>query len=233
METKIWVALDVSSADEARRLAEALHPHRHFKVGMELFYREGPGFVREMIEDGHAIFLDLKLLDIPRTVAKAAAQLRDLEVELLTIHSLGGSEMLRAAQEEAGEMALVGVTVLTSLDKDTTRELGIVEPLGEWTMRLAHAVKRAGLSGVVSSGQEVQAIQAIWPEARLIVPGIRLPDQTSHDQKRVTSPRQAVSGGATDLVVGRSVVMSPDPRETLLRIGKEINQHGMPNGRFA
>ncbi|MCY0878035.1 MAG: orotidine-5'-phosphate decarboxylase [Firmicutes bacterium] len=211
----VWVAVDEADERAVERVLLAIHPHRHIKVGLEVFCRLGPGYVRRLCEDGYDVFLDLKCHDIPRTVGRAVAAVRDLGAKMLTVHAAGGRAMLEAAQAEAGPMALVAVTVLTSLDEHLLREMGMGRSPREWALRLAELAQGAGLSGVVASGDEVAAIRATWPHARAVVPGIRLVGQAVHDQRRVVTPEVAVNRGATDLVVGRAITRADNPREAL------------------
>lgn len=215
MARRLWVAMDVSNREQSERVLGAIAPHRHIKVGIELFYRMGPEYVVELVDRGYHVFLDLKCHDIPRTVGRAAAAARDLGVELLTVHAAGGLAMLNAAQESAGMMDVVAVTMLTSLSADDLSTLGIQGSVIHLVHRGAENARRAGLAGVVVSGREVSAIKRFWPDCRLVVPGIRLLGDAPGDQARVDTPARAVSAGATDLVVGRAVVESSDPARAL------------------
>lgn len=217
MATRLWVALDVPGRDAVEDLLVRLGPHRYVKVGMELFYRLGPEFVREVVGLGYHVFLDLKCHDIPRTVGRAVAALRTLGVELLTVHAGGGLSMLEAAQQEAGSMDVVAVTVLTSLDGAAMAPLGLTIPVHELVENAVEMARRAGISGVVAAGADASKIQTHWPGARIVVPGIRLLGDDLGDQRRVTDPGQAVRAGATDLVVGRPIVGASDPAVALHR----------------
>ena len=211
---EIVVAFDLPGGREALALAERLPGLKWAKVGPVLFVRDGPEVVREFAARGVRVFLDLKWHDIPSTVAGAVAAARDLGVSLATVHCLGGEEMLAAAHEAAGDVALVGVTVLTSLDPPALeRVLGRGVPdLGVEAERLARLALRAGCRGVVASGRELGLLrQALGADPWLVVPGIRLPGDGAGDQARTVTPREAVARGATHLVVGRPITAAPDP----------------------
>lgn len=232
MALRLWVAIDVPTVSEANALIEALHPHRDIKIGMELFYRAGPVYVAELAQRGYNIFLDLKCHDIPRTTARAVAAVRDLGVELLTVHGAGGFDMMDSARQSAGTMQLVAVSALTSLDDRALGDLGLPITVEVLVRGTAAAAQRAGLAGLVASAGEVAFLREMWPGARLVVPGIRLPGDPSGDQRRVFTPAQARQAGATDLVVGRAIAGAEQPREVLKRYwddfhsGAEGEQHG-------
>lgn len=222
----VWLALDVDSPEEAERLMARVPGHRHFKVGMQLFYRAGPEPVRRWIERGYRIFLDLKLLDIPRTVGQGVAAARHLGVDLLTVHVLGGSEMLAAAAEQAGSVAVIGVTVVTSASPETLAEVGITDPLSAVAERYVRLARTCGLAGVVVSGLEAEAASAAWPGSRIVVPGVRLAGDSAHDQARVMDPLAAARAGATDLVIGRAVSWAPDPAARYGEIVRQLREGG-------
>jgi orotidine-5'-phosphate decarboxylase len=210
----LWIALDVPDAVTAEQWMRTFPEHRHYKVGMELFYQIGPQLLRQWIEEKElAIFLDLKLHDIPRTVAHSITGLERLGVRLTTIHLSGGTKMCEAAQAASRTMDIVGVSVLTSLDDGDLTAVGINGSVVDQLQRLAAIGRQAGLSGVVVSGRELPVITAVWPQARLVVPGIRRREDSPHDQKRVVTANQALSWGATDLVVGRTLLHAENPRE--------------------
>jgi orotidine-5'-phosphate decarboxylase len=214
---EIILALDLPGADGAFRLLDRLPRLRWVKVGSVLMTREGAPLIRSLKERGLAVFLDLKWHDIPNTVAGAVVAARDLGVSMATVHTLGGSKMMEAAARAAdGSLRLVGVTVLTSHD-DTTYAEAIgwagVKTSAE-VPRLARAAQAAGLDGVVCSALEIAHVrETLGPQALIVVPGIRRPDDAAGDQQRTASPEAAVAAGATHLVVGRPILESKVPEE--------------------
>jgi orotidine-5'-phosphate decarboxylase len=212
---ELIVAFDLPTAREALVLADRLPSLAWAKIGPVLFVRDGPSLVREFRARGTRVFLDLKWHDIPSTVAGAVAAARDLDVDLATVHCLGGPAMLEAAQHAAGPLALVGVTVLTSHDQRGFAEVvgRAVTDLPSEAVRLAELARAAGLRGVVASGHEVPGLRrALGPEPWIVVPGVRQPGAPSGDQRRTVEAREAVRLGATHLVVGRPITAAPDPR---------------------
>jgi orotidine-5'-phosphate decarboxylase len=228
MTTIPIVALDVPTSGQALGIASALGDRcRFFKVGLELFTAEGPGVIRALRELGHEVFLDLKLHDIPNTVASAARVAARMGVSLLTVHGSGGEAMVRAAVEGAGTgCGILVVTVLTSLDALALaaawgRELELsVEREVE---RLSEVAARAGAHGVVCSGREAAMVRDRF-EGRLatLVPGIRFADGAVHDQSRVVTPRDAAAVGARYVVVGRAVTAADEPRVAMERLLGEL-----------
>jgi len=214
--SELVVALDVASQRDALALVDLLGDEvEFFKVGLELYTREGPGVVRALKGRGKRVFLDLKLFDIPNTVAKAVTAATSLDVDLLTIHTSGGRSMMEAAVEAAGdELSLLGVTVLTSFPEAEVAEVwgravDAVEPEVE---RLARLAREVGVPGVVASAREAARLRsALGPDALIVTPGIRLPDDDVGDQVRVATPESAVGDGATHLVVGRPIREADDP----------------------
>ena len=216
MDRRLWVALDVPELPTAERLLKSIAPHRDIKVGMELFYRLGPDFIRDLVDRGYHIFLDLKCHDIPNTVARAVDAVSDLGAELLTVHAAGGFDMMNAAREASGgRLSLVAVTVLTSLNADALKQVGLDTPVAGLAAACTRTAMQAGLAGVVTSAGEARALRSIWPGARIVVPGIRLPSHEAGDQKRVFTPEQAKAAGATDLVVGRPITRADNPKRAL------------------
>ncbi len=215
---ELIVALDLPSADDAERLLDRLPDLRWAKVGSILMTRAGPDFLRRLADRGLRVFLDLKWHDIPNTVAGAVAAAGDLGVAMATVHTLGGTPMMEAAARAAGQVALVGVTVLTSHDaagygRATGRE---APELGAEIARLARAAMASGLSGVVCSPHEIAAVRAATgPDSLVVVPGIRRPGDAPGDQSRVAGPSEAISNGATHLVVGRPILTAADPAAVL------------------
>jgi orotidine-5'-phosphate decarboxylase len=223
MRNPILVALDVSSADKAAALARELAPVvGGFKIGSELFTTAGPEFVRQVRATGARVFLDLKFHDIPNTVAKAVAAATRLDVQMLTVHTCGGTEMLRAAEQSARRTAselglevplVLGVTVLTSMDGSALEQIGLPANVGRQVERLAALAVEAGLRGLVCSPLEITALRQIIPsEVQLITPGIRASTDASDDQKRTLSATEAIRAGANWLVIGRPIYAAPDPR---------------------
>jgi len=211
---ELVVAFDVPSARRALDLADRLPGLRWAKIGPVLYVREGPEVVREFTRRGVRVFLDLKWHDIPSTVAEAVTAARELGVSLATVHCLGGPAMLSAAARAAGDLPLVGVTVLTSHDApDFAAVLGRGVPdLGFEAERLARAAITAGLRGVVASGHELGLLRAaLGPEPWIVVPGIRPPGAPADDQARRISAADAARWGATHLVVGRPITGAQDP----------------------
>jgi orotidine-5'-phosphate decarboxylase len=210
---ELVVALDLPTGKEALQLVDRLPGLGWAKVGPVLFVAEGPTVVRELTRRGIAVFLDLKWHDIPSTVGHAVSAARDLGVSLATVHCLGGSAMLTAAAKAAGDMALVGVTVLTSHDgPGLTEVLGTSGDVGTQVERLARLAQQSGLRGVVGSGQEVRRLRSLLgPAAWIVVPGIRAPGDEAGDQARTVSPADAVKSGASHVVVGRPITAAADP----------------------
>ena len=210
------LALDLPTGADAERMLDRLPGLAWVKVGPILMVREGPDFIRRLVQRGLRVFLDLKWHDIPNTVAGAVTQARDLGVSLATVHALGGTTMLRAAAEAGrADLRLVAVTVLTSHDAVGFGEVtgrGAVDLTVE-ASRLGQLAHAAGLAGVVCSEHEVAALrQQLGPEGWIVVPGIRRPSDSAGDQVRTATPQQAVRAGASHLVVGRPILLATDPR---------------------
>jgi orotidine-5'-phosphate decarboxylase len=223
MRNPLIVALDVPDADRALALAARLAPVvGAVKVGLELFTTAGPDIVRRLRAAGAAVFLDLKLHDIPNTVARAVEAAVRLDVQMLTVHTSGGRAMLAAAEQAARAEAqrrgqapplVLGVTVLTSLDDAALAEVGVAAGAAAQVERLARLAVSAGLRGLVCSPLELPVLRAALPrEIRLVTPGIRPPGTEAGDQKRTLGPREALAAGADWLVVGRPILAAPDPR---------------------
>jgi len=224
MHNPVFVALDVPTKEAALSLARALAPVvGGFKIGSELFTGAGPGIVQSIRATGAAVFLDLKFHDIPNTVAKAVAAATRLDIQMLTIHTSGGLEMMRAAEESAQDTArqaghepplVLGVTVLTSMDGRTLSELGWKSDVGKQVERLADLAVRAGLRGLVCSPLEIARLHQMLPdEVQLVTPGIRTGAEPTDDQKRTLTPKEAIDAGANWLVIGRPIYAAPDPRQ--------------------
>jgi orotidine-5'-phosphate decarboxylase len=220
----IIVALDVESAGEARALVRSLGPHVTFyKVGMELYAAEGIAFVRELVDQGLDVFLDLKFYDIPETVRRAVAQVANMGVRFLTIHAV--PSVMRAAVEGKGasDLKLLGVTVLTSFGPEDLADLGYTCPASELVATRARQAKEARVDGIVCSPLEVAAVRQIaGPEAVLVTPGVRSAGSAKGDQKRVATPGEAVRDGADYLVIGRQITRATDPAAEASRVLEEI-----------
>lgn len=213
MTSPIFVALDTPDLDRAKAIAARVHHHvGGIKLGLEFFTGNGRAGVREMAAFGLPIFLDLKLHDIPNTVAKAIQALRPLEPAILTVHAAGGRAMMEDAKAAAPTgTKIVAVTVLTSLDGSDLQSIGLAADPHKQVERLTELAREAGLDGVVCSGNEVAAAKAIWPDGFFVVPGVRPADGEMGDQKRVMTPRQALDNGASILVVGRPITLAENP----------------------
>jgi orotidine-5'-phosphate decarboxylase len=220
----IFVAIDTPDLELARYLAQQVQADAGgVKLGLEFFSANGPAGVASIRELGLPVFLDLKLHDIPNTVAKAVEALRPLEPAVLTVHSAGGRTMLEAAKAAAGPATkVVAVTVLTSLDGDDLRSIGVQSEPGEQVARLAELARSAGLDGIVCSGAEVGAAHAAWPDGYFVVPGVRPPGADVSDQKRVVTPRQALQDGASMLVIGRPITGASDPAAAIRDIAATL-----------
>jgi orotidine-5'-phosphate decarboxylase len=222
---KIIVALDVPSKADALRLVEQLRPEvSFFKIGLQLYTAEGPQIVRAVLSKGAKIFLDLKLHDIPNTVARTVESANNLGVQLLTIHLSGGGEMIRAAvSAKKSDMSILGVTVLTSATQQTLDEIGIQEQLDRHVLRLGNLGISAGIDGLVASPFEVKFLRAEFGDKiKIVVPGIRPSGAESGDQKRTMTPQEAIEAGADYLVIGRPITAAKNPREALEKILQEL-----------
>jgi orotidine-5'-phosphate decarboxylase len=231
---KLIVALDVDNTQKARELLNALRGVAGmFKIGMQLFNAAGPAFVREIISSGERVFLDLKYHDIPNTVALASVEAVRLGVSIFNLHAAGGSEMMRRTAEAVAECAhaeglvrpqVIAVTVLTSANETTLAEIGYTLGPGELVSRLALLAEASGMDGVVASPREISIICAAVKKADFIVvtPGVRPANAALFDQKRVTTPREAIVAGADYIVVGRPIIDAPDPAQAAQQILTEM-----------
>jgi orotidine-5'-phosphate decarboxylase len=215
MSSPIYVAIDTPDIERAKLIATKVKGHvGGIKLGLEFFSANGRAGIREMAALDMPIFLDLKLHDIPNTVAKAVQALRPLKPAILTIHAAGGLAMMEDAKAAAPEgTKVVAVTVLTSLDGDDLRSIGLNGDAHEQVERLTLLAKEAGLDGVVCSGNEVRAAKKLWPRGFFVVPGVRPAEGPVGDQKRVVTPRQALDFGASIIVVGRPITQAEHPGE--------------------
>ncbi len=223
--SKIMIALDFQSKEQTLDFLNQFEDQKLFvKIGMELFYKEGPAIIEQIKAMGHNIFLDLKLYDIPNTVTKAVHSLGSLGVDMLTIHTSGGYEMLAKANEAAKQydLNLLGVTVLTSQD---VSEL----PKTDYDLKtiiddLATKANQAGLFGIVCSALDIPTINVEDNNLNYITPGIRLVGDSADDQKRIMTPNSAVANGSNFLVVGRSITASSNPLETYKQVQKLVGE---------
>ena len=228
--SRLIVALDLPSRSEALSAIERLAGRvGAFKVGLELFVREGPALVETILKRGEQVFLDLKLHDIPNTVAGAVRSACSLGVHMLTLHAAGGRRMLESAREAANASSrpplLLAVTALTSLSTEEIRSIGVPDAAGLWVERLAGIAIQSGMGGLVTSPLEVSHLRArTGPDVKLVTPGIRPAGLAAQDQSRIAEPGSAILAGADYLVVGRPILKAPDPAEAASRIVAEIQQ---------
>jgi len=233
MQNPIIVALDLPSMDAALRLAQQVAPAvGAFKIGKELFTAAGPEVVRRVRATGASVFLDLKFHDIPNTVAKAVEYAAALDVQMLTVHTSGGSAMMLAAEEAAQAAAVklgraaplvLGVTVLTSMDAGDLAEIGIEATPAAQVERLAKLAAKSGLRGLVCSPLEIAALRQILPPTmQLVTPGIRPVGADKGDQKRTLTPAEALAAGANWLVIGRPITAAANPRLAAEEILKSL-----------
>lgn len=228
--SKMYVALDFPTWQETKQFLQEHDLHGiPVKVGMELFYREGVTVIEQLKNNNHDIFLDLKLFDIPTTVEKAMANLALLDIDMVNVHALGGSEMIKRAKEglqtEKKETKLIAVTILTSMDETiVTNELRLPGAIEENAVHLATVASESGADGVVCSVHEVAAIKAACGiDFHTVTPGIRLTDSASDDQKRIATPQIAKQTGSDYIVIGRSITKAADPKIAYERALKEWN----------
>ncbi len=230
------VALDVDTAPRALEIFAALRDHvATFKIGMQLFTAAGPEMVRQIVARGNRVFLDLKYHDIPNTVAMAAIEAARLGVSMFNIHTTGGSEMMKhtaaavaeiCAREGLKQPKVLGVTLLTSIDAQTLRQLGIDDPTATVVPRLAGLAHSSGLDGVVASAHELKIIRdtVADPNFLVVCPGMRSVHDPAHDQRRVMSAGGAIRAGADFVVVGRPILNAGDPVSAALQFIDEINE---------
>ena len=229
-DPKIIVALDYADADSALNLVKQLDPALcRLKVGKELFTAAGPQFVEKLTKSDFGVFLDLKFHDIPNTVAKACAAASNLGVWMLNVHASGGLEMMQAAKQAVDDSAdkplLIAVTVLTSMNQETLRQIGIQADLSTHVLNLAKLTKQAGLDGVVCSAQEAQMLRSnLGDDFCLVTPGIRPANASKDDQSRIVTPADALRLGSSYLVIGRPITKAADPLAALQAIHQECSQ---------
>lgn len=231
---RILCALDTTDTGQASTLAGKIKNHvGGVKLGFEFFYANGAEGFRAIAECGMPIFLDLKLHDIPNTVAKAIHSLMPLKPSIMTLHTAGGPAMMKAAIKAAEDAAqtvgcprplIVGVTILTSLDDTDLGAIGMTQPVSSQAVKLARLAQDSGLDGVVCSPHEIEAIKhACGADFKLVVPGIRPKGSQTGDQKRVMTPAEAVALGADYLVIGRPITQADDPARAAMAIAEELN----------
>jgi len=221
---RLIVALDFPNQTKALALVSALSGAVSiYKIGLQLYTAAGPEIVRAVAATGARIFLDLKLHDIPNTVAKAVAAAGELGVQMLTVHLSGGRAMVEAAVEaKPPNLILLGVTVLTSATEETLRETGVDSGIHEQVIRLGELGKESGIDGLISSPHEVRPLrERLGREIKLVTPGVRPTWAVANDQKRFTTPQQALANGADYLVIGRPITAAPDPRGAVERLLEE------------
>jgi len=222
---KIIVALDVATKQQALELVEQLRDEiSFFKIGLQLYTAEGPEIVRAVLLTGAKVWLDLKLHDIPNTVARAIESASNLGVHMLTIHLSGGSEMVRAATAaRTNKMLILGVTVLTSATEEMLHEIGIADKVADQVMRLAKLGVEAEIDGVVASPHEIKTLRREFGDKiKIAVQGIRPTWAEPGDQKRFMTPRQALEAGADYIGIGRPITTHPRPSEAVAKILQEL-----------
>ncbi len=226
---RLIVALDVSSAAEARQIVQSIGEAANtYKIGKQLFTAEGPQIVRDLVASGRKVFLDLKFHDIPNTVASAVREAAKLNISMLTVHASGGSKMLRAAAEAAAQSPakpmVLAVTVLTSLSDADLAELGVPSDVQTQVLRLGSLALNAGCGGLVASAKEASELRRELGDGFAIVtPGIRRAGAAVGDQARVLTPAEAIAAGATYLVVGRPILEASNPAKAAEDIVREID----------
>jgi orotidine-5'-phosphate decarboxylase len=220
---RLIAAIDTPSRTDADALVDRLAGAPSWvKIGLELFCAEGPQIVRDYTARGLSVMLDLKLHDIPETVARAAARCAQLGAGLLTVHAGGGRAMLEAAVKAAGATKILAVTVLTSLDDADLAQIGAIGPVSDLVKRRAELAKAAGCAGVVASAHEVAAVRAVAGDLLIVTPGVRPAGSAAGDQKRVMTPRQARLAGSDLVVVGRPLRDAADPAAAARAIIAEL-----------
>jgi orotidine-5'-phosphate decarboxylase len=223
---KIIVALDFSTKEKALELVKELRDQiSFFKVGLQLYTAEGPEIVRAVLSTGAKVWLDIKLYDIPNTVARTVESASHLGVQMLTIHLSGGSEMIRAATAACGNNTLLlGVTVLTSAMEKTLLETGVADKVDDQVLRLAKLGVQAGIDGVVASPHEIKKLRAEFGhKIKIAVQGIRPVWAEPGDQKRFMTPREALEAGADYIGIGRPITAHPQPSEAVAKMLQELS----------
>jgi len=231
---KLIVALDVNTVTRALELFDQLRDVvGMFKIGSQLFTAAGPDIARQVIARGGSVFLDLKFHDIPNTVAAAGIEAARLGVSIFNVHASGGAEMMKRTAEAVSDAAsreglsrpkIIGVTLLTSLDGQALKHLGIDAESGSFVSNLARVADESGLDGIVASAQEIKIVREAVsrPDSLIVTPGIRSSSDRGDDQRRTMSAAEAIRAGADYLVVGRPILNAPDPAQSAQRIVEEI-----------
>lgn len=224
MTSPIYVAIDTPDLERAKAITSKVRNHvGGIKLGLEFFSANGRAGIKQMAALKLPIFLDLKFHDIPNTVAKAIQALRPLAPSILTVHAGGGRAMMEDAKAAAPEgTRVVAVTVLTSFDEGDLKSVGCAADPHAQVERLTGLAREAGLDGVVCSGKEVAAAKKLWPEGFFVVPGVRPANSAAGDQKRVMTPRAALDGGASILVIGRPITQAADPDQAARAIAATL-----------
>ena len=234
------MALDTSDIDEARELADKVRAHVDIvKIGLQLFSTTGIGAVKALRGDGFEVFLDIKMIDIPNTVSAACLALCEHQPLMITLHTMGGQEMMRAAAQAVREKCdsdginkplMIGVTVLTSFDLLALKKVGVHESIEEQVVRLAKLASDSGLDGLVSSPLETLLVRReVGPDMTLITPGVRLAGSSLDDQKRVATPSEAMRSGADFLVVGRPLYQAKDPAAVAVEMLEDARKAVAPD----
>ncbi len=227
---RLIVALDVSSAAEARQIVQSIGEAANtYKIGKQLFTAEGPQIVRDLVASGRKVFLDLKFHDIPNTVAAAVREAAKLNVSMLTVHASGGSKMLKAAAEAAAQSPakpmVLAVTVLTSLSDADLSEIGFGGNVITQVITLGSLALNAGCGGLVASAKEAGELRReLGPDFAIVTPGVRPAGTSVGDQARVLTPKEAIAAGATYLVVGRPILEAANPSIAAEQIRQEIDE---------
>ena len=228
MNCDLILALDCETAEEADPILRQLSGRlRWVKIGLQMFTAYGPDYVRRIADQGFNVFLDLKLHDIPNTVAKAVQSLAPLPIGMLTLHTCGGREMMewavKAQRQHKPDLLLLGVTVLTSMDDAALNGTGVPGSAAAQVERLARLAATAGMSGLVCSPHEVAPLRAaLPPTVQLVTPGVRPADAAQDEQKRVMTPADAARAGSNFIVVGRPILRAANPADAAARILREL-----------
>ena len=230
MNCDLILALDCETAEEADPILRQLSGRlRWVKIGLQMFTAYGPDYVRRIADQGFNVFLDLKLHDIPNTVAKAVQSLAPLPIGMLTLHTSGGREMMewavKAQRQHKPDLLLLGVTVLTSMDDAALNGTGVPGSAAAQVERLARLAATAGMSGLVCSPHEVAPLRAaLPPTVQLVTPGVRPADAAQDEQKRVMTPADAARAGSNFIVVGRPILRAANPADAATRILRELGR---------